>query len=188
MDPRQKGRVVRRPSPALVVACLALGVALTGTSYAVTALPRSSVGTPQLKANAVNSAKVKNRSLKAADFARGQLPAGAAGPVGATGPQGAAGAPGATGAAGPAGPQGSPGLSGRQVVSAFQFAGPGTYGGLTAECPAGKVVLGGGVNTATPSAIITTSRPEGAGWLGRAFNNGAGTVTVETYAICATVS
>ena len=42
-------RILRhRPSPALVVACLALTIALGGTSYAAVTLPRNSVGTPQL--------------------------------------------------------------------------------------------------------------------------------------------
>ena len=49
-------RVLRhRPSPALVVACIALAIALGGTSYAAVTLPRNSVGTKQLKKNAVNS-------------------------------------------------------------------------------------------------------------------------------------
>jgi len=53
----------------MVIACLALGVALSGTSYAkILALPVNSVGTPQLKANAVISSKVKNQSLLAVDF------------------------------------------------------------------------------------------------------------------------
>jgi hypothetical protein len=42
----------RRPSPALVVACLALMIALSGVSYAAVTLPRNSVGTPHLKRNA----------------------------------------------------------------------------------------------------------------------------------------
>jgi len=62
------------PSPAMVVAMLALLVALGGVGYAATALPRNSVGTPQLKKNAVTSIKVKDRSLLARDFKRGQLP------------------------------------------------------------------------------------------------------------------
>ncbi len=84
----------------MVVACIGLAIALSGTAYAVTALPRNSVGTAQLKANAVNSAKVKNRSLLRADFKAGQLPAGATGSAGPAGP---------TGSAGPAGPQGAKG-------------------------------------------------------------------------------
>ncbi len=86
------GKALRRPSPAMVVACLALFVALTGTSVAVVnALPKNSVGTAQLKNNAVVSSKVKNGSLVAADFASGALPAGPAGPTGPAGPAGPAG-------------------------------------------------------------------------------------------------
>src|SRR5262245_2317890 len=84
-----------RPSPALVVACIALSVALAGTSYAAIKLPKNSVGTKQLKKNAVVSSKVKNRSLLAVDFKAGQLPQG---------PPGAPGAPGAPGQQGPPGP------------------------------------------------------------------------------------
>jgi hypothetical protein len=78
-----------RITPALVIACLALAVALSGTGIAaISVLPKNSVGTPQLKANAVISSKVKNGSLLAADFAPGQIPEGAAGPAGAKGPAG----------------------------------------------------------------------------------------------------
>ena len=95
-------RILRhRPSPALVVACLALTIALGGTSYAAVTLPRNSVGTPQLKRNAVNSLKVKNFSLLRVDFKRGQIPAGARGPQGLPRSDGATGATGATGPAGP---------------------------------------------------------------------------------------
>jgi hypothetical protein len=99
----------RRPSPAMVVACLALLVALGGTSVAAVnqLVPRNSVGPnqiqfgavtgPKIRNNAVTSAKVRNRSLLRADFAPGQLPAGPTGPQGPAGPQGP------QGAAGPAG-------------------------------------------------------------------------------------
>lgn len=80
-----------RPSPAMVIACLALLLALGGTGYAAIKLPRNSVTTVQ----------VKDFSLLARDFKRGQLPAGPVGPTGPTGPAGAAGP------AGPAGPSGS---------------------------------------------------------------------------------
>ena len=60
---------MRTPSAATVIATLALFVALGGTGYAVTKLPSNSVGTAQLKKNAVTSAKVKDGSLRRADLA-----------------------------------------------------------------------------------------------------------------------
>ncbi len=66
-------RKLRLPSPALVVACLALLITLSGVGYAAKALPRNSVGTTQLKANAVNGSKVANNSLKGADIDEASL-------------------------------------------------------------------------------------------------------------------
>ena len=55
------------PSPAFVVSLIALFVALGGTSYAaITALPARSVGTTQLKNNAVTGPKIKNGAITAA--------------------------------------------------------------------------------------------------------------------------
>ena len=94
----------------MVVASIALLAALGGTSVAaISNVPLFSVGTPQLKANAVVSSKVKNRSLLAVDFARGQVPRG---PRGLRGFPGAPGAPGPQGPAGPAGPTGPAGPAG----------------------------------------------------------------------------
>ena len=94
-------RIMRfRPSPALIVASLALAIALGGTGYAAVVLPANSVGTKQLKNKAVNAAKVKPGSLRASSFASGQLPKGAKGDRGADG---------LPGAAGPSGPQGAKG-------------------------------------------------------------------------------
>lgn len=64
---------LRRPSPALAVALLALFVALGGTGYAAFKLPKNSVGTKQIKNNAVTGAKVKNGSLTGADIKAGTL-------------------------------------------------------------------------------------------------------------------
>jgi hypothetical protein len=87
----------------MVVALLALFVAMGGVGYAAFKLPNNSVGSKQLKANAVNASKVKDGSLLAGDFKAGQLPAGqqglkgdpclpsdpaCKGPRGDTGPQG----------------------------------------------------------------------------------------------------
>jgi hypothetical protein len=62
------------PSPAMVIGGVALAIALGGTSYAaVTALPSNSVGTKQLKRNAVIGSKVKNDSLTGADVLESSL-------------------------------------------------------------------------------------------------------------------
>ena len=58
------GRLSRYiPSPAMVVACISLTVALAGTSYAAIRLPANSVGTAQLRKGAVTGAKVKKNSI-----------------------------------------------------------------------------------------------------------------------------
>ena len=75
---------------------MALVFAMGGTGYALT-IPKNSVGSKQLRKNAVTGVKVKNRSLRASDFARGQLPSG---------PRGVPGAAGGPGLTGPAGRQG----------------------------------------------------------------------------------
>jgi hypothetical protein len=95
--------LARRPSPAMVVACLALLVALGGTGIAAVdalapnsigsaQLKRGSVTTPKLASGAVTSAKILNGSLLKADFAPDQVPAGPPGPAGAQGPAGVIGA------------------------------------------------------------------------------------------------
>src|SRR5690349_11134488 len=58
----------RRPSPAMIVAVVALVVAMVGTGYAASLLPKNSVGTKQIKKNAVNGSKVKNKSLTGKDI------------------------------------------------------------------------------------------------------------------------
>ena len=93
-----KGTIRRlRPTPAMVVACIALVFALTGAGYAAGMLGPNTVGTKQLKKNAVISSKVKNRSLLAVDFKSGQLPRGPQGPQGPAGPEGPQGPAGADG-------------------------------------------------------------------------------------------
>jgi hypothetical protein len=59
---------IHRPSPALIVAVIALVIATVGTGFAAFKLPKNSVGTRQLKKNSVNGAKVKNHSLSGKDI------------------------------------------------------------------------------------------------------------------------
>lgn len=91
----------------MVIACLALLLALGGTSYAaIQALPR----------NSVTSVQVKDRSLLARDFRAGQIPRGATGPAGP---------------AGPAGPQGPAGPAGGSAAVRWALVRP--DGGIAAQ-------------------------------------------------------
>ena len=77
-----------------VVSTMCLFILLGGAAYAATKLPKNSVGSEQIEKNAVNSAKVKNRTLGLIDFSS----AARAGLKGAPGTPGAPGQPGAAGA------------------------------------------------------------------------------------------
>ncbi len=125
-DPIRRARShIRRNAIAYLALWLTLG---GGSAYAATQLAANSVGTMQLKPDAVVSSRVKDHSLLAQDFKEGQLPGLA---QGATGPRGAAGAQGAVGPTGPAGAQGAEGPAGR----------PGTPGGAGPRGPAGSGIL-----------------------------------------------
>jgi hypothetical protein len=92
-----------RLSYANVTATLALFLALGGVSWAAIDLPARSVGTRELKNNAVKSNKIADGAVRRADLADDALPArGPTGATGPTGPRGATGQPGATGPQGPA--------------------------------------------------------------------------------------
>ena len=56
-----------------VVSLVALFVALGGSAYAVSSLPKNSVGSRQLKKNSVTGRKVKNGSLSGADINESSL-------------------------------------------------------------------------------------------------------------------
>lgn len=144
----------------MVVASIALTVALSGASYAAVVLPRDSVGTPQLKTNAVVSSKVKNGSLQAVDFAAGQLPAGPHGPAGPQGPagaQGPAGPHGETGPQGPAGPAGPAGPKGERGATGPQGpAGPGAaaYGFVRADGSSTSAMVSSGWSASENHYVI----------------------------------
>jgi len=74
---------MRRPSPATVLAFIALCVALSGIAYAQM-VPPDSVGAIELKEPSVSTKHVVNHSLRRVDFAKGQIPRGRRGRPGAT--------------------------------------------------------------------------------------------------------
>jgi hypothetical protein len=179
-------RAIRKslPSPAMIVACAALVIALGGVSYAAAVLPKNSVGTTQLQRkavtasklqkNAVGGAKVKDGTLLAADFKTGQLPAGPQGPAGAQGPKGDTGAAGA------------PGVSGVEYIQAVSPSiAPGSFDAAMAICPAGKKAIGGGGLTEDNTPIVESFPNNGNAWVVRVRNDAATPVILVTYAVCA---
>lgn len=85
-----------RPSPAMVVAVVALFVALGGSGYAAVKLngkdiTNRSIAGKKLKRNTVTGREVRKGSLRASDFKKGQLGVGRQGPPGPGGEDGAPG-------------------------------------------------------------------------------------------------
>ena len=109
-------RFVGRPSPSMLVACVALLVALGGTSVAaVRALPRASVNTAAIQNGAVTTGKLANRAVTLAKLSpRARL----RGPKGNPGPKGETGNP------GPKGDKGDKGDPGPSEAYADTNAGP----------------------------------------------------------------
>jgi hypothetical protein len=162
------------------VGLLALFIAMSGTAYAAS-LPRNSVGTAQLKKNAVTSAKVKDHSLLRKDFKAGQLPSGPQGPRGLTG---------ATG------PQGTPGRNGATNViirtSPPRDVAPGDTAGALVDCQGGEYAVGGGGlagDIATLVSSVPMAAPGGTqpiAWtVGYRNDDPTLTDTVRAYAVCA---
>jgi hypothetical protein len=146
-----RGIVKRRPSPALVVAIVALFVAFSGTATAALVMTGK-----QIKDGTITSKDLRNRTLgtnklskKAVSSLKGQRgPAGAQGPRGEAGVQGVQGPKGDTGAIGPQGPKGDTGVAHvttRTAGIAFTANGGfGEYKDGAAMCQAGETVVGGG--------------------------------------------
>jgi hypothetical protein len=161
----------RVPSPAMVVACLALTVALAGTSYAAIRLPANSVGTVQLKRAAVIGAKVKKNSLTGTQIRESTLTIVPA----------ALNADSADSAD-------SAAVSRLDYQSATVSVPGGNTTAIrgTANCPQGLFATGGGAKMADPNTgFIADTNPVGkTGWEATGFAN-VGTQNMTVYVICA---
>jgi Collagen triple helix repeat (20 copies) len=128
-------------------------------------------------------------------------PQGPQGPPGATGPQGLQGVAGPTGLkgdagdrgpAGATGAQGPPGVAGFETASASESWGVGTtHHETTVTCPGAKIAVGGGFSSQGVALGVTASRPGGGqparSWVVEGFNTSTADVTVQTWAVCASV-
>jgi hypothetical protein len=158
--------------PATIIAVIALLVALSGAGYAATTvgtsqLKNNAVTTPKIKNTAVTTAKLKNNAVTVAKIASNAVGAGKIANAAVTTPKIAAGAVTASqlapatlaalqGRTGPPGPQGQPGPPGasgatsvvvRTATDTINTTGTFT---TTAACQAGEVATGGGAESSGP--------------------------------------
>jgi collagen triple helix repeat protein len=200
---RRRWRVLRLPSPALVIALLALLIATAQSAYGVSNIRHYPYfNSVDIIDNTLTGKDIKNKSLTKADF-RGSLQGtrgvrGASGPIGPRGPQGAQGAPGGQGPPGPKGDNGSNGSDAipnlTYVRSGLTPAPPAANTSAFAQCPNGQRPIAGGVatnngriNVYQTAAGTAAGDFEGnlTGWWGsvRNFDSVAG--SFYAYAVCA---
>jgi len=170
------------PTPSLAVSVTALVVAMGGTGYAATQLSGSNI-----KAGTITGKQIKKRSLSAGKLSQKTI----AQLRGATGPAGPAGAGGPAGPAGPAGPDGARGPAGivgfRHVGSDSIDLPGGAHKEGSVKCPAGTLVVGGGVSTGSvnPHVVVNDSYPDGIDtWRANLTNDSYSATTFTIRAIC----
>jgi hypothetical protein len=164
---RHLARRSRRPSTMAILGGVAIFLSLTSVAYAAS-LPRNSVGTPQIRNQAVTAAKVQNGAIGTSQLSpvvRAQL-----GGTGATG------------------------TIKTTVVSVVGVPGPSKTTAV-ARCPAGSVASGGGVVTNTGAVTNSTpgdqSSDSVAAWTGTIDNTGNPQVVgalMRVYVVCLTIS
>jgi hypothetical protein len=187
----------RLGSPAMIVACVALVVALGGVSYAAGVLPANSVGAKQIKARAVNLQEISPAARSALQGQKGDTGApgdkgdpGAPGAIGPKGDKGDLGAPGAIG------PKGDPGTANAAMRQESISVPAGAAFSVKVLCaPDGSVrATGGGFEVPSGNLGVTVlkSRPvtvagsnATAGWTATYHNGTAQAQQVNTFAICA---
>lgn len=157
---------IRIPSPAMVVALIALFVATTGTAVAGVMITGANVKNESLTGldilnGSVTTNEIRNGTLRPVDFG-GKLPQGPQGPQGTPGTPGAPGTPGPAGPQGPAGPKGSQGAKGATGPKGA----PGAPGAKGAEGPQGppglsgiEIVTGKSVNDSSFSKAASAKCP-----------------------------
>ncbi len=158
---------MKRPSPAMAVAIIALIAAATGGGYAAGGLvTSSSIRNGTIQINDLSPALQKKLKV-----------AGARGPQGPVGPQGVPGAPGVAAV--------------EVATAASEYAAGAGYRNAVVTCPAGKRLIGGGgavEGVAGPQMTISQPTTDGR-WRATGYastNFGAWQVTA--YAICAITS
>lgn len=157
-------RRISLPSPPRAVACLALGIALGGTSYAAVKIPPDSVGRSAIREGAVGTAQIRDGSVLAKDLKKGVLP-----------------------------PRPKDGTSAVRQQSGDSVA-AGAVGAVSVVCRPGERATGGGGGFAGPPTTndnVVDSLPVGDEpvpnrWRISLFNGGTASRTPVAYVLCAT--
>jgi hypothetical protein len=185
-----------RPSPALVVAIVALCVAFTGTATAALVMTGKdikdrTVTGKDIKNRTLGTKKLTKRAVASLTGQRGPAGPGPAGPVGAHGPQGPQGPQGPEGPKGPKGDKGDPGDANVtvRVGSVGSFVGPGGISVAYATCQSGARLVSGGATTEVAGGgkpTLVGMGPSGPSWQVAFRNDGAsGSVGAQAKALCA---
>jgi hypothetical protein len=177
------------PTPSMVVSMVALTVALGGTSYAVASLPARSVGSKQVKPNAIAGVHIKSNAVTSAKVKDGSLTGKDVNEAGLSKVASAAVADQAARAGMAAGLD-------RVVYRVSVVAVPGApdsntsaTGVATARCDPGQLVAGGGVRLEDNMSIVDSYPEAAAAWTAHVNNDEVGVPHNATvYAVCITAS
>jgi hypothetical protein len=201
MGRSRRRRLVPKPSPATVLAALALLVATAGTAAAQKKHYPEFNGVDIID-NSLTGKDIKNRSLTAREF-KGGLPRGPRGPRGLPG---IPGAPGQKGDKGDPGAPGTPGAKGADGVTRLDYNSQAFSSTANAQvfgsvpCDAGLRAVGGGVlsqglytqqlvNSSFPSNGSLTSPAAGTtGWTVYVDSYNGVTPGFTVYVVCATAN
>jgi len=190
-----------RPSPALVISCLALFLALTGSAFAVGIAKNSvrsaqivdgTVRTIDLRDNSVNAPKIAPAAVGNEEIAENAVESPEVAPDSLTSQD--------LGAASVAssevvdqsltvndlGPDsvGSSELRTVSVRTNSATVAKDANGTVTVQCAAGEQVLSGGGQPGHFGTEMTSSRPSGNGWQYQAQNKTGGPETLTVFALC----
>lgn len=200
-----------RPSPALVIACLALFAALTGSAFAA-GIGKNTVRSPQivdgtirtvdLRDNAVAAGKIAPNAVDTTEIAENGVESSDVAPDSLTAADLGAASVGSSEVADQSltandlGPDsvGSSELQAGSVraselgpISQVSNSTPiaaGANGSVSVSCPAGTVVISGGAQPANFGVEMTSTLRSGNGWQYQAKNNSGAASTLTVFAYC----
>lgn len=180
-----------RPSPALIISCVALFLALSGSALAVGIAKNSvrsaqivdgSVRTVDLRDNAVNAQKIAPDAVGSEEIAENAVESPEVAPEALTAADLGDNSVGAGELQ--ANSVGSSELGTVTVRTNSTTVAKGAPGSVSVSCAAGEQVLSGGGQPGHFGSEMTSSRPQDNGWLYQAVNNTGGQETITVFALC----